>query len=550
MVARLGKRRLVFTCLFLILAVAIFLRFFGISFGYPFNTHTDEPAVMRQVMSMANANTLLIRGFERPDSNIKIADTVLVKLYSWLMYDTSLLDPLHVQVDTEYYIVARCWSAVLGVLMVVVAYLIGKQFGTVTGLIAAALVAFDSSFVEHSHYVTSDIAIALNMMLVMLCGIAYIRKPQRKRLVGMAFFAALNALDKYNGLVTSGMIAVVVIACHWKDWKEIFIQGVISLTLYGAFMVIGSPSVFIHWRQVLHAFFVANEASHVGADGLDWWGNMQYYWGQMCTDLAVPPWLPLVLIAAALLVMLITRNKKCLVFSMVPLWWGILSKLSLHWERWGVPLYAGVILVIAYLLGEGVGFLRRKLRGVRVPSACTTAVCAILVAVYLLFFLLPGGITAATNVAKASTSTLSVDVLETYGLTEANTAYDARTPLYIRSHPNIAWPSQFRLEDGMLYRLSEETLYVLESSWQQPRYKDITSDVNADYAMWYACYSALHEQLTPIYELSPGRGYRQVANKLVDSLRGLVNVMYGGSTTGPVIRVYDVSDLPVWVEAE
>lgn len=550
MVARLGKRRLVFTCLFLILAVAIFLRFFGISFGYPYHTHTDEPAVMISVLSMASDNTLFIRGFERPDSNIKIIDTILVRLYSQVIHGTSFQEPIHIDVDTEYYIVARCWSAVLGVLMVLVAYLIGRQFSTTTGLIAAVLFALNSSFVEHSHYVTSDISITLNSMLVMLCGIAYIRRPTRKRLIGMCFFAALAVLDKYSGMLSSGMIAVVVISCHWKNWKEIFVQGLMAIAMYVGFMVVCSPSVFYHIKLVLHAFFVANEPSHLGADGLGFWGNIQFYWQEMCTDLGVPGWLPIVLIGVAAVVMLLSRDKRCFIFSIVPIWWVGLSALSLHWERWGVPLYAGIILVSSYLLGALFSMLKRKLAGQRRWSVTVRAICAVAFGLYILNSQLPSGITAAATVASPSTSVLSMSAVEQYGLTAENTAYDPRTPLWITSNGYIAWPNKFVLFDGQLYRKSPDTLYVLESSWQQPRYEGITKDVNEKYATWYESYDVLHAQLEPIYTLSPASGYQPTRNALSLALRRLVAAAKKTARKGPVIKIYDVSDLPVWVEAE
>src|SRR5687768_11015562 len=60
------------------------------------------------------------------------------------------------------HLAARCVTAALGVLGVYAAYRLGRAaYGTLAGLVAAVLVAFNYSHVRESHFATTDVPMVL-----------------------------------------------------------------------------------------------------------------------------------------------------------------------------------------------------------------------------------------------------------------------------------------------------------------------------------------------------------------------------------------------------
>lgn len=512
------------------------------SFDYPYTTHTDEPAIVDEAIKMANDRTLLSYRYERPDNGVKKAASILFRIYSDIIHGTGNRALARTtQNDADYYIIARAYVAFLGTVLIYVAWRIGRCFSDLTGIIAAIGTAIFPPFVIHSHYVTSDIAVTLAMGLCMISTIAYVNSSKRIRIIPMVFFAALGTLDKYPGILTCGMIALAVILSHKNDLKEIVIQGIMAFVLYVLIMFVISPNIFINWRDVYNRILVENRDTHLGADGLGWIGNMLYYcdifmkkmgmnsisfWGSMA-------------ISTGMIVK--NKDRKTIVFSVMLFWWVLLSSRALHWERWGMPMYFGWIIIIAYGIAACISCLIKRidkrwaLRGIQ-----------ILFSVVCIMFVLLGPLTNTINDLTGfftkKTHILSVEALDRYGVNRDNCAYDPRTPLYIRTNPDLNWTNMTIFEDHKLYRADSELLYILQNDAQEKRYKGDSEK----YTDVIAKYEWLDENIEPIVEYLPKNDF--IKSKRIPALtvlRKMVSALTGNYIAGDRVALFDAKKLPL-----
>lgn len=122
---------------------------------------------------------------------------------------------------------ARMVTVALGVILLVATYIVGARiFGSIVGLVAAFLLAFDPNVLAHSHYVTSDLGVTLFFFLAMGLWIRFLARPTRTRsiLLGLAVGYAVGA--KITSLV---FITVASLTLLWQEkghgsWRWIFKQ--------------------------------------------------------------------------------------------------------------------------------------------------------------------------------------------------------------------------------------------------------------------------------------------------------------------------------------
>lgn len=543
---RVGVSKAYGICLCCILLLGCILRFGGLTYDYPFITHPDEEAIVTEAIKMADQRTLLSDRYERPDNGVKKAVSLLFRIYSRLIYGNSEEGLAHATAnDVDYYVLARGYVAFLGSLLILVAWLIGFQYSHSVGLLAAAYTAVFPVFVIHSHYVTSDIAVTLAMALCMLAGIRYIDRPCRRGLVPIAVFAAWGTLDKYPGILTCGMIAVVVIAAHRKNLKEILIQGLLSFGVYVLVMFLLSPNLFLDWKDVYQSVLAENRDTHLGADGLGMSGNMMYYWQVFSDSLRINPWLLAMGVFVSFAIAICCGEKKALVFSVVGFWWVLLSSRSLHWERWGIPMYFGWIMILAYGTGKAIdclstskNFCLRRMKAVLFGAAVVVAlaVCPLSVSIGRM-----------ADLVAAKTYVNSVELLSWYGISENNCAFDARTGLLLTSSPSVTWTNKTVLIDDVLYRTDSRMEYILQNDGQEKRYQGAAEKYTDEIAE----YEWLDRHLKPITEYKPVKEYTKSDRLLlITQFRKLVSAMIGNYVTGDRIALFDALELPLYQTME
>lgn len=139
--------------LFLVTAVALALRLFGVWFGWPHVFHPDEARVV------ARAARLLQVG--DPNPHFFTYPTLYLYSLSLVLAPISLLTSYADQ-PALFHLAARCVNAVIGTVTVPLVYLLAYRVsGRTAAMVAAAALAVNPLHVEESHFATTDVPATL-----------------------------------------------------------------------------------------------------------------------------------------------------------------------------------------------------------------------------------------------------------------------------------------------------------------------------------------------------------------------------------------------------
>lgn len=339
---------------------SLLLRVIGLKFGFPLLTHPDEDDIMDPVFNMAVNNSLKPGNFSRPNQILGIIYFFYLNIASYVRFGKSfeVAFPLY---PLNFYFYARVLISFMGSMIPVVAYKIGKEFKPKVANAAAIVFAIFPLYILHSLYITSDIPITLFTLIIILFTILFLKSGNQKYLLIALFFSAVNTAEKYPGLISLGIvISGVVIRIFEKEenalpekLKNIFIQIIKLSAIYIFFLYLVAPNIFIEYGSVIKAIRQEARPNHLGADNLGWFGNMLFY-GQ--TFLKWSNILAIVFIGIGIYAIIKSTNRTYLVLFYGLFYWIALSALSLHWERWALPMYTTplflISIAIAFLWNE------------------------------------------------------------------------------------------------------------------------------------------------------------------------------------------------------
>jgi 4-amino-4-deoxy-L-arabinose transferase-like glycosyltransferase len=208
-----------------IIFCALFLRLTGITHGFPYIFHPDEPTIVRSALGIRfNPNP---KHFDWPHFYIYLNYFLYMTFSRFrnilgvlkLRESIGMIFPLIWDEKVIFYFLTRCFSAILGALTVIPVYLSAKKlFNEKAGLFAAFCMAFLPYHVWHSHYSLPDIPMVflLSWGLYFSCLILTNEEYKKiykslKNYIFSGFFIGLAASTKYNG----GLSALMVPAAHF-----------------------------------------------------------------------------------------------------------------------------------------------------------------------------------------------------------------------------------------------------------------------------------------------------------------------------------------------
>jgi len=378
--------------LLVILLIGSVLRFNGANWGLPFRLHPDEQIIVDNAINMANAHRFEVTGdFNRPDHvPIKIQTLTfwtmrhfitafsIVKLpLDIVIADISQFDgipkvmhklPIKAQLfllncynnhklifnnendDSLYVSAGRAISAMFGVISIFFAYLIGKQIHEDAGIICALLFSLYPNFIKHSHYITPETYLTTFILAITYFAIIYVKNQKFRTLFLMCFCAALAFCTKYPALFSFPIVIISIICSNLlnsikqivkNSFFNIFfkISGicVIALFTFGICAFFISPILFLDLSNVFVNVMYEARSTHLGADGLGFSGKLAFYLkcylnhsGIIISTFTVFGFIFLYKKNRAIFVVLLSGMLYVL----------FISKLGMHWDRWGVPFYA------------------------------------------------------------------------------------------------------------------------------------------------------------------------------------------------------------------
>jgi 4-amino-4-deoxy-L-arabinose transferase-like glycosyltransferase len=517
------------TALTAIILSGAFARFLGGSWGLPLEMHPDEWVIFDGAVDMAKRSSFEPPFFFRPDHVEMQLSYITYVAYAHLFHGSSV-ESLFTLGSAPFILISRTITGCFGVAMIVVAYLIGKRFTRVIGILAALLVAFFPPYVDESHFATPDVPLSLALMIVILGCTRYLDSPTWGNLLLACLGVSVAIAIKYPGALGAIMIAITVItsAVRARAWSRILVHGAVALAAVVGFLFAISPVLFTNVQAVMSA--LTAEAGP-GADDLGWSGNMGYYANTFATTVGF-----ILLTCFALGVLWSVRLR---LVESLPLWlgavyWVILSGIPLHWPRWGLPMYLTPLLIapigayysFRYLLDMGTArWLRWGALGL--GALMTTN-------------LIVESVAATASYGSQDTRSVGAEYFALRGVVKTNTVFEGYTPL----SPGVAKTifDAFKVIDGRLVLSSTDhhrprIHYIVVSSFMYGRY---TAD--RKYAAQQKFYTTLNEQfrlLKTFDPVTPGKVSVLEITSIWNTLDYVGRVARGG-LGGPTIKLYEI----------
>lgn len=517
----------------LIFAAALILRIVGAGWGMPHNNlHPDEGIVFGPAYQCTLNHNFEVHQYYRPNHVLIKLNTLLYTGIQELYFAPLGKSDFALNYSENFALfttASRVLTALFGLGTVILAYFIGLFWGRKQALFASLLFAVFPSFIEHSHYITPDVPLLFFLMGVLWAALHYQRKPSVSWLFWMSFFTALATCEKYPGAYGCAIIAIAVCVAHIKKPVLIVKDGCLAILFFVLGILAVSPVLLIDFRTVLEAIAGQNHPYHLGADGLNFGGKLFFYFKTTGVHFG------LLLTVSSIygIVKSFRKNVKPTIILLGFLAYIVpISTISLHFERYALPIYAAGLLFGAagavYIVEDMQGLLKKH------PLAFLIA--------YPIFFLLPvcsllaGSIAVCGSFLAPDSRIILQDAFAEMDVTVYNTSYDCNTPLdpggYYGAFHNFeeADPAKFKYGSG--------PKFIVTSSAQRDLYLEADPEVYG----WIAdFYRRLDEQYSLVFLYpveSPSCHFLELQN-IWYSARSVYRYMRGAAV-GYEIRVYQL----------
>lgn len=337
--------------------VGLTLRIISCFHGFPAHLHVDEPTVVASAMDMLQRHSWEANVYNRPDQlEIKI-DAALFTVFSWVLYHAPAYEMFATK-ETIFYLIARGFTAICGTLCIPLSALVakhalvglGRREQGIASVFAAAFAAFPSILVQQASYATPDVVSALCMLAIAYFMIRCLENSKHAiTLCSIALGAGITI--KYPLLVLAVPIAAMTIFKAITEkrgarWLLITACKIALITIATVFVI--APNLFTNFSEVLKTVAFESRSTHLGADGLGFFGNLLFYAGICVNNFS---WVSVVFVAIYITWAIRSQSAIALVPTIGLLYWAFISILALHWNRWGVPCFA----LYSVLTGAGVG---------------------------------------------------------------------------------------------------------------------------------------------------------------------------------------------------
>jgi hypothetical protein len=507
-----------------IFTISLLIRWIAVDHGFPLLTHPDEGVILNPIMKMTTERTLNPGNFNRPNQILYLINFFFLNGISFLKYGTSF-DNAFPANQLFFYYYARFLIAVLGSLIPVVAYKIGKELRPKMGVLTSLVFAFFPPYISHSLFITPDVPITLFSLLVIYFALRYLKMGQEKYLIIATVFSAITTAEKYPGLISLGIIFLAIIiktfdappASIWHKLWKISKKALIYALIFAVALFIVAPFLFIEYQMVIEALIRESRSTHLGADNLGFTGNLVFYVQSFFNGINL---IALFFLAVGIFALLKWKDKYSILLGYGAVYWILLSVLSLHWERWALPMY----ITPLFLTAIGIHYSLHKLaknKALKIP----------LITLTLCFFSLQiiSSLHRSVIMTFTDTRVASLNYCEENQITAENSLYEGYTPFYPESPKNIFDENPFE----------DETIdYIILSSSMFGRYYREPHRYHEQIAF----YELLRNNLPLQRCFEPENNNNSISEQLDDLAYFLINNIRQLPTDprykGPTIEIY------------
>jgi len=289
-----------------LLGLALALRIVGLQYGLPYGTllDPDEQSIVPRAWRM-------VHGFGLDPH--------------WFDYPTAVLyaqAPFQSWNDAPSILTARIVIALFGVAAVAAAWWLGRRaYGTLAGVIGAAVVAVQTTSVAYSHTAVTDVPLEAGVAASLALMIS-------DRLLLAGAVAGLATSAKYPGV----FLLVPLVVAGWRRWRRL----AQSIGLGAVVFFATSPFVLVHPVQ---AWSDASRVQRLARDG--WLGfehdsfSLFSFTGELWRTLG-----PALLVGAVGIGVAVAKRKKAdlILLSFGVVYFVDLLTIRAHFDRYLLPL--------------------------------------------------------------------------------------------------------------------------------------------------------------------------------------------------------------------
>ncbi len=355
--------------LLLILLMAFFGRFAGISWGLPYPFHPDEWNMASAVTQLSWSDKLNPHFFAYGQLPLYLA-YFCASFYNRLLFWTNFT-----KIETnEAIFFLRFWSAITSVGTVYLVYLIAKRWlNSSSSLVAALLAVFTPGLIQIAHFGTTESLLSFFFLASAYFSLMILEKPNWKNYLATAVFLGLALGTKISALVfcISPFLATVFTVLKQKPIKEklkTLALFLLSLILTLALALAVSPYLLLDFSETKRILFYETQVA-TGQIPVFYtrqfvkttpaWFQLQkifpYVLGWPIFILGVVGWL-----ISVILILRAIRKRKILKseWQLLTLDWAFLAYflsqafLFCKWTRFMAPLFAFFPIFAAFFLSR------------------------------------------------------------------------------------------------------------------------------------------------------------------------------------------------------
>ncbi len=516
--------------LIFIFILALLIRSIGLKHGFPLLLHPDEGVILDLAFFKTKEGYFYPGNpgnFIRPNQILYSLNYLFLNVMSYLRFGENFAARYQLY-ELNFYHYARLLIAFMGAMIPVITYLIGKLFKPSFALAASFVFLVFPSYVLHSHYITPDIPITLFTLIVIYFTLRYLIKNENLSLYVAVIFAAINTAEKYPGLLSLIIIFTGILIKAFeksdptsKQQIRLVIKQVLTVSLvFLLTLLLVAPNLFLHFQMVKTGFLFSSRTTHAGADYLDFFGRLRFYINSFASWSNI---LAIFWLAAGCFALIKWRNKYTLLFFYGVFYWICLSVLSLHWERWALPMYITPLFLIAI----GISFLWNRYKTIPKMKLVTVIIIS-------LFFVQQGIAALYTSISLGYTDTriLALDYAQTNGITPENSLYEGYTPFQKRQAPKTIFSDYEDQKNDYKYIILSSRMY--DRFFQEPR----------RYAEEVSVYERIRKNHRLLATFEPDENAEcliEQFEEIVNFIRRSLNKSAIQNYRGPIIEIYQVN---------
>ncbi len=434
--------------------LSFLIRIIGLRFGEPLLTYWNELNILDPVYEMTANRTINPNNFKRPDQILYILNFAYLNIISFIKTGHSFAasyptDPYN------FFVYSRIMIVVFGSLIPVAAYKIGKESKINFAVPAALLFAFFPLYALYSHYIAPDIPITFFTLLIILFSMRYIRNRNIRDLYLAAIFSAINTAEKYPGLISFGLVTFAIIwvqaaqnkSCVLTIIKNSLIECLKFFGVYLIALFIVAPNLFFNIGDVIKDIRLEARSSHLGADGLSWFGNLGFYFSKYIEFSNI---IVIIFILAGTIGIIKKKHYELLPCFYGLVYWICLSVLKLHWERWALPMYTFPLLMAAF----GCGYLDHVFN----KKNTIKIVAGILFCAAVAWSIL-NSLSISIRMSYTDTRAAALNHFKQVGITKENSLFEGYTPF------TPGGPGNFEFS-----QMNSNDKYIVLSSYMYDRF--------------------------------------------------------------------------------